>query len=150
MHKKHIAIAGLAFIMCIISMYFGLRIYNANENIHLTELNELDQKYYDNIERVPALSFLAACFTLPLAMAILILELIAIWKSNKRQVKNIAIGLLAVISIILVVDILTIFNPVAFDFSKWGFVWICLGLVIVAGNMLSFAIYKFGKSKTKR
>ena len=130
-------------------MYFGLRIYNANENIHLTELNEIDHIYYDDEEMIPTLSFLAACFTLPFAIAIIILEIITVLKTNIRQIKNIAMGLIAVICLILVVDVLTISNPVDFDFSKWGFVWICLGLVIVAGNLLSFAIYRFSKPDSK-
>lgn len=143
MHKRHLIIAALSFLMCVISIYFGIRIYNANENILLTNLNELDNIYYDDVENVPKLSFLAALLTLPFLLAIGTLEIICIVKSSKRQVKNIAYGLVVVVIIVLTVDIITLTDPVGFDFSKWGFVWICLGLILIAGNLLSYAIYRF-------
>lgn len=136
--------------MCVISIYFGIRIYNANENIHLTELNEFDKVYYDDITLVPTITFLAAVITLPFILAIMVLQIIAVYKSTERVVKNIAIGLTGVGLIILVVDMLTISNPEGFDFSQWGFVWICMGLFIIAGNLLSFAIYRFRREPNQQ
>ena len=143
MHKRHLTIVALAFLMCAISIYFGVRIFNANENVHLGYLNEIDNIKHDDVELVPTLSFLAALITLPFLLAIGILEFLVIRKKPKRQIQNIAYGLLAVVFIILTIDIITLTDPVGFDFSRWGFVWICLGLFIIAGNLLSFAIYRF-------
>lgn len=147
MHKRHLALFALAFLMCCISIYFGVRIYNANENIHLTELNEIDHIVHDDVELVPALNRLAAIITLPLILSIIVLEIVVIIKTVRKVVKNVAIGLLFPISAILVVDVLTLSHPHEFDFSKWGFVWICLGLFIIAGNLLSFAIYRLDRSQ---
>jgi hypothetical protein len=143
MYKKHLAVALMAFLICSISIYFGVRIYNANENIHLTELNAFDKIYYDHVSLVPALSMMASLITLPFLLGIVILQVIIIIKAKKKSIKNIAIGLLIAATLILCIDGLTLYDPEYFDFSKWGFVWICLGLIIVAGSLLSYAIHKF-------
>lgn len=140
MRKHHLIIAGLAFLLCLISVYYGIRIVNANENHLITELNELDKIRHDNIRMVPMMSFSAAMFTLPFILAILVFEIIVLKKAINRQAKNIGIGMLVNISIILVFDILILSNPVYFDFSKWGFIWICLGLILIAGNALSYVL----------
>lgn len=143
MHKKHLVLAGLAFLLCALSAYFGVRIYNANENFLLTELNVFDKIYHDDIKLVPQLSFMAALFTAPFIFAIFIIELWILKKTVHQKAKNIAIGLTVAIFVVMIFDLITLFNPRAFDFSKWGFVWICLGIIIMGGNLLSFAIYKF-------
>jgi hypothetical protein len=145
MRKYNLIIAGVAFIICLVSAYFGVRIYNANENFLITDLNEFDKIYHDDINLVPKLSKLAALITLPLISIILVLEVLVLRTAKVRQSKNIAIGLMIAAVAVLVVDILTISNPIFFDFSKWGFVWICMGLFLMAGNVLSYFISRFGK-----
>lgn len=143
MKKYNLIIAALAFLVCALSAYFGVRVHNANENFLITDLNEFDKIYHDNIEMVPALNWRAATITLPFLLAIMVLEILVIRTAIVRQTKNIAIGLMIAVGIILVIDILTISAPKQFDFSKWGFVWICLGLFLLAGNALSYFITKF-------
>lgn len=143
MKKYNLIIAALAFLVCVLSAYFGVRVHNANENFLITDLNEFDKIYHDNIEMVPALNWRAATITLPFLLAIMVLEILVIRTAIVRQTKNIAIGLMIAVGIILVIDILTISAPKQFDFSKWGFVWICLGLFLLAGNALSYFITKF-------
>lgn len=140
MRKYHLVIAGLAFLMCLFSMYFGIRIFNANENHLLTELNQIDKIYHDDINQVPFLSFKAGVFTAPLLLAMLVFQIITLIKTQQRQAKNVCRGLLAAISIILIFDALVMIHPLHFDFSKWGFVWICLGLIILAGNLLAYVL----------
>lgn len=142
MRKHHLVIAGAAFLMCLMSMYYGIRIFNANQNHLITELNELDKIIYDNIRKVPMLSFSAAMFTLPVILIIIVFELIVFFKVINKKAKNLCIGMLVTVGIILIFDILILTNPVAFDFSKWGFIWICLGLILVAGNILSYILRK--------
>lgn len=122
------------------SVYFGTRIYGANENFLLTELNAFDKVYYDDIRLVPKLTWQAAVFTFPFVLGIVGLQAYVVIKTTIKKAKNIAIGMLISALIILVVAIITIINPVQFDFSQWGFVWICFGLIIIAGNVLSAVI----------
>jgi len=122
------------------SVYFGTRIYGANENFLVTELNAFDKIYYDDIKLVPKLTWQAAVFTFPFVLGIVGLQVFVLIKTSLKKAKNIAIGMLVSALIILVTAILTIINPVQFDFSQWGFVWICFGLIIIAGNSLSAVI----------
>ncbi|MEX1000730.1 MAG: hypothetical protein WDZ35_01300 [Crocinitomicaceae bacterium] len=147
MKKQHLIIAGLAFLMCLVAAYFGVSIQNANNNFLLTDLNEIDKIYYADINEVPKLSFLAAGITAPLILAILILEGMIIKKTQNRKVKNMAIGLMVATFIILLTDVYTLISPQKMDFSQWGYVWICLGLFLIAGNILSIFITRFSKDQ---
>lgn len=140
MRKHHLVIAACTFLLCLISVYYGIRIYNANENHLLTELNEFDKLIYDDISDVPYLSFSAAMITLPILLIIFVFELIILFKVNQRKVKNITFGLMLFTLIILAFDLMILNQPDYFDFSKWGFIWICLGLIILAGNIFSYAL----------
>lgn len=147
MGKRHLIIAAIGFLMCAISVYYGSRIYNANENFLVTELNEFDKIYHDDIEMVPKITLQAAIVTLPMVLAMIILQVISTIKAKKRQIKNIGYGLLIAGAVILTIELLTFLNPSSYDFSKWGFVWICMGIIFVGGNLLSVAIYHFNQPK---
>jgi hypothetical protein len=140
MRKHHLIIMALAFLTCLVSIFFGIKIFNANENYLITELNEVDKLYYSDVADVPALSYYAAMITLPFLLGMLIFEIVIFKKAAMKKVKNIAVSLMIALLIILVVDVLTLSNSVFFDFSQWGFVWICLGLLVLAGNGISFVM----------
>ena len=140
MRSKNILCASLGFLVVIMSAYFGASIHNSQSNDIISYLNEMDHIYHYDVERIPTLNFQAAVFTLPLILIILVVELIVVFKSTIKQVKNISIGLTVAALIILFFAIMTVINPVEFDFSIWGYVWITMGMFIVAGNVLSIFI----------
>jgi hypothetical protein len=146
MKKYNLIVAALAFLICALAAYFGTRVHNANENFLLTELNEFDKIYYDDITLVPKLNRLAAIVTAPLILGILFLEVMVIRTAMVRQSKNIAIGLFIATAIIAVFDVLTLLSPEDYDFSHFGFIWICLGLFLLVGNVLSYFITRFSTS----
>jgi hypothetical protein len=146
MKKYNLIVAALAFLICALAAYFGTRVHNANENFLLTELNEFDKIYYDDITLVPKLNRLAAIVTAPLILGILFLEVMIIRTAMVRQSKNIAIGLFIATAIIAVFDVLTLLSPEDYDFSHFGFIWICLGLFLLVGNVLSYFITRFSTS----
>jgi hypothetical protein len=146
MKKYNLIVAALAFLICALAAYFGTRVHNANENFLLTELNEFDKIYYDDITLVPKLNRLAAIVTAPLILGILFLEVMVIRTATVRQSKNIAIGLFIATAIIAVFDVLTLLSPEDYDFSHFGFIWICLGLFLLVGNVLSYFITRFSTS----
>lgn len=135
--KIFVVNAGLAFLMCLFCMYFGSSIYNANDNIHVEHLNDMDRFSYYDVEQVPALTRLAAILTFPFLLAIAVLETYVIIKTTVRGTKRIALALFGIALVLLILSILTVNNPISFDFSHWGFAWIFGGLFTVAGNGLS-------------
>ncbi|MDC3352220.1 hypothetical protein OAV92_03135 [Crocinitomicaceae bacterium] len=140
MRSKNILCAVFGFLMTLIAAFFGASIHSSKTNVHISHLNELDHIHHFDPEIIPQLNAQAAMFTMPFVLALLFFELWIVFKSDIRQVKNIAIGLTVAALIILVVAILTLMNPVEFDFSQWGYVWITMGIFIVAGNALSIFI----------
>ena len=138
--KKNLIVACVAFLMCLVSVYFGMSIYNASHYGPIQHLNEADKIFYYDEKFVPALTIRAAIVTSPFILTIIILSTIIVFQSNRRQVKNLAKGSLAAALIISVFDILTIANPIAYDFSKWGFAWIMLGMIIIWANLLAVFI----------
>ena len=144
MRREHIFAASFAFLMVIVAVYFGASIHNAYTNQHITYLNEMDNIQYFNVDVIPELNARAAAYTLPFIIFIILLEAYIIWKTKVRVARNIAIGLLVAVLIISSLDMLTLTDPTSYDFSKWGYVWITLGLFLIAGNVIS-AFLKPGK-----
>jgi hypothetical protein len=141
MRKHHLIVAACAFLMCAITVFFGIKIHNANENFLITELNEIDKLYYSAKESVPALSLMAVVIILPFLLVQIALSVYIHFKNKHPKVRNINLGLMTAMFIIMVFTILTMMNKSFFDFSQWGFIWICLGLIIIAFSGLSF-IYR--------
>ena len=135
--KIFVISADLAFLMCLISMYFGASIFNANDNIHVEHLNDMDRLSYFDAEMVPGLTRLAAIITLPFLLGIMVLEIYVVMKTKIAPVKRIALSLTGIVLTVLIIAAMTIASPLDFDFSHWGFVWIFAGLFTVAGNGVS-------------
>lgn len=138
--KYFVVIGGLSFLLALISLFFGVSIYNANENVHINHLNEMDHIYYYQAADVPGLSRLAAMVTSIFLLAITGIEIYIYSKTPFRVVKKIALGIVAFCVCVLVLDILTIIHHSYFDFSQWGFAWIALSVCAVAGNLYSFFV----------
>jgi hypothetical protein len=135
--KIFVVIAGLAFLMCLISMYFGVSIFNSNDNIHVEHLNDMDRFSYYDAEMVPGLTRLAAIVTMPFLLAIIVLEIYVAMKTKIAPVKRIALSLTGIALTVLIIAGMTLASPLNFDFSHWGFVWIFAGLFTIAGNGVS-------------
>jgi len=137
MRKQNGLCAAIGFLLLLVSLYFGASVHNANTNSLITYLNEADHIYHYDKALVPKLNYQAALFTFPLILMIFVVEVIIAIKSKMRQVKNIGIGLSIASLIIAIVAVLILLNPTAYDFSLWGYVWITMGIFIVAGNIIS-------------
>ncbi|MCG8575778.1 MAG: hypothetical protein MI810_12905 [Flavobacteriales bacterium] len=145
MKKTHILIASIAFLMCLISVFFGISIYNANENHLIQHLNEMDQIHYFDKDQIPVLNHQAVVFMFPLVLGITFFQLKVLIKAKIKRRKNIAMGLLIPVAILWVFEAMVFFNPANWDFSKWGFVWISMGFFLIVGNAVSIFI-GMGKS----
>jgi hypothetical protein len=140
--KIFVISAGLAFLMALLSMYFGASIHNANENEHIQHLNEMDRIDYYDAEMVPGLSRLAALVSMPFLLGILGIEIFVLLKTPVANTKKIAIAIIFITLILIGLAILTIRYHSFFDFSKWGFAWVFGGLFTIAGNALSVFLRK--------
>lgn len=143
MSRKVFALsAGIAFLMCLIAMFFGASIFNANENVLVEHLNDMDKLNYFDDEQVPALSRLAAIITIPLILIIAGIEVYIFIKSSKKKVKTIALVLLAINALLLILALILINNHHTMDFSHWGFAWIVAGFFTIVGNVGSIFLKK--------
>lgn len=141
MSKQHyILIAGLAFLMSLVSMYFGASIFNANDNFLIEHLNEMDKIHYYDVEDVPALSRLACIVTAPFILAILVLEIIGLRKTTITKSRRLLFTNLFFVLALIILSVLVLKNPYFFDFSQWGFAWIFSGLAIIVSAMLRIFI----------
>jgi hypothetical protein len=146
MRSKNLICAVLGFLNLLIAAYFGASIYNAQATSLIKHLDEIENIQHYAVELVPLLNYQAAVITLPFLLIIFILELFIRLKSNIRQVKNIALGLIVAISSVIVVAILTLLKPSEYDFSRWGYLWLTISILVIAGNLVSVFI-KGNKTK---
>ena len=137
MKQTHFAIAGAIFLMCILSVYFGVSVYNAQEYFLIDHLNDMDRLNYFDQEDVPRLNFMAATMTVPLVFLAILGEIRIIWKTQIKKRKNIAFATLACALVIFIFCLLTFSNPVKWNFNPWGFVWVAMGFFIIVGNVVS-------------
>jgi len=135
--KIFVISAGLAFLMALLSMYFGASIYNANANEHIQHLNEMDRISYYDADMVPGLSRLAALVSIPFLLGIIGIEIYVSLKTPVYPTRKIAVAIILVAIGLMTLAILTIIYHTSFDFSHWGFAWVFGGLFTVAGNALS-------------
>lgn len=138
MKQTHIVIAALAFLMCFLSAFFGISVYNAQQYVLIDHLNEMDQLNYYSAEDVPGLNFMAATMTVPLVFLILLGEIRILLKTKLQIRKRIAFAALACAATVFVLCLLTFSDPTAWNFNPWGFVWVAMGFFIIVGNMVSF------------
>jgi hypothetical protein len=137
MRSKNLICAILGFLTLLIAAYFGASIYNAQATHLVDHLEEIENNRRYSVELVPFLNYQAAVFTLPFLLIIFFLEIYIRVKSKIRQVKNIALGLTIALSGVIIVAILTLSNPTQYDFSQWGYVWLTISILVVAGNLIS-------------
>lgn len=140
MRSKNLICAILGFLTLLIAAYFGASIYNAQATHLVDHLEEIENSRHYALELVPLLNYQAAVFTLPFLLIIFFLEIYIRLKSKIRQVKNIALGLTLALSVVITVAILTLSNPTQYDFSQWGYVWLTISILVVAGNLISVFI----------
>lgn len=137
MRFKNILCACFAFLVILIAAYFGASIHGSKTNDIISYLNEFDNINYYDADLIPQLNFQAALLTAPFLFAILVFELLIVFKTPVRKVKNLAIGATLAVAAVIVVDILTINNPYDFDFSAWGYIWITMSAIILTANLVS-------------
>ncbi len=122
------------------SVFYGASIHNANNNFHIQHLNQMDNIVFYDVKEVPFLTFKATFVTLPFILAIFISEIVILFRTKVRQVRNIALGALAAMAVALFCDLYVMSNAKELDFSRWGFIWIFMGFLSLGGNLLSWFI----------
>ncbi len=140
MRSKNLICAILGFLTLLLAAYFGASIYNAQATHLINHLEEIENVQHYAVNLVPFLNYQAAVFTLPFLLIIFFLEIYIRLKSKIKQVKNIALGLIFALSGVIIIAILTLSNPTQYDFSQWGYVWLTISILVIAGNLISVFI----------
>jgi len=142
MKKLHIIIALLSFITMLVSLGYGVSIQNAGDN-HLNEHLYNNEGYnYASLEEIPTLSFKAALVTLLFLIPGFIIQLYIYNKTNFRRLKNLTITALICYLTIFTIDILTLTNPIDYNFKYYGMIWVLLSLTTIFINGISIFIKK--------
>lgn len=140
--KIFLLAAGFGFLMVLIAAYYGSSVQSAKMNDPIRYLNEMDHIHYYNAAAIPQLNYRAAITTLPIVILIVLAEIWILFKSPFRVTKNVAVGLIMACLFIVIVSFLTLTDPANYDFSLWGYVWMAMGLFIIAGNVMSVFVKK--------
>ncbi|MDX1349636.1 MAG: hypothetical protein R3279_05280 [Putridiphycobacter sp.] len=132
--KVHIAINILCFITIIISLYFGMSIFNANDNQHITHLNNFDNYTYYDIKDITVLTAQAVIISSVFLLTAFGLQIYSYFISKTKRKKHITLGLLTIYLILFFFSIFVMVEIETRDFYHYGMVWVLLSLTIIFAN----------------
>jgi hypothetical protein len=126
----------------LVSLGYGISIQNAGDNF-LNQHLYTDEGYsYSLPEEIPTLSFKAAFITLFFLIPGFTIQLYILLKTTFKRLKILASGALICYVIIFSVDILTLINPIAYNFRDFGMIWVLLSLTTIFINGISIFVKK--------
>jgi TRAP-type C4-dicarboxylate transport system permease small subunit len=132
--KVHIAINVLCFITIIISLYFGMSIFNANDNQHITHLNNFDNYTYYDIKDITVLTAQAVIISSVFLLTAFGLQIYSYFISKTKRKKRITLGLLTIYLILFFFSIFVMFDIETRDFYHYGMIWVLLSLTLIFAN----------------
>ena len=142
--KVHIATSILCFITIILSLYFGMSIFNAFENQHVTHLNDFDKHSYYSLEDISVLTAQSIIITSVFIIIAFGLQIYSYFISSLTQKKQIILGLLVVYLVLFFFSFYVMMDLENRDFYHYGMIWVLLCLILIFSN----GILIFLKKKT--
>lgn len=140
MKNQHLVIMLMAFLTVLISLYFGISIYNIEDNIHVNHLLE-DEGFTIHLpEEIPTLGFKAAVLTGLLLMVGFVTQVYVFLKTPIKLIKKISIAPFICFSVIFGFSTLFLFNPMGYNFKDYGMIWVTLSLIIIFSNGISLFV----------
>lgn len=136
MKNFHLLINLFSFITIIIALFFGMSIFNAYDNQHITHLNLQEANHYYDISEVPVLTAKAVIFTLVFMVLAFGLQIYTFIKTSYKKRKNIIIALLPIYFIIFGFSWYLLLDTTTRDFYTYGMIWVLLNLCLIFGNSL--------------
>lgn len=140
--KIHLIINGIAFIGMIVSLYFGMSIFNAHDNQYVQHLNEFDSINSFDVNEIPKLTQTAIYTTFVFTFILFGLQVYS-YIINTFQKRKLAIApLFLVYGILFFYGFFVLNNVVERDFQSYGMIWVVLYLVIIFVNSIAILIRK--------
>ena len=141
----HIAISILCFITVILSLFFGMGIFNANENLHVTHLNEYDEFSYYNTDDIPVLTAKAVIITGCFLLITFALQIYSYFKTTLKQHKTIIIFLLGIYLILFFFSFFVMADLENRNFYHFGMIWVLLSIILIFANGILIFLKKIPK-----
>lgn len=142
MKNQHLFIILMAFITVLLSLYYGITIYNIEDNIHINHLLEDEGYVIREKEEIPTLGYKAAllsCFFLTIG---LILQVYVFIKTPFKTIKKISAVPFISYAIIFGFATLFLFDPHHYNFKDYGMIWVILSILIAFSNGISLFVKK--------
>ncbi|MFK8039318.1 MAG: hypothetical protein AB8B74_13575 [Crocinitomicaceae bacterium] len=134
--KIHIAINIICFITILISLYFGMSIFNAMDNQHITHLNNHDNYSYFGTKDIPVLTAQAIITTSIFVLVAFCLQIYSYTQATLTQKKKIILGLLSLYLILFFFSFFVMANLETRDFYHFGMIWVLLSLTLIFANSI--------------
>jgi len=142
MNRPHLIINLLCFITVIISLSFGMSIFNVFDNQHITHFSNFESQSFYTIDDVSVLTAKAVIFTSVFVLAAFGVQIYSYFKTQIPRRRKIILGLLPLYLIIFGFSTYLMLHYATEDFYSYGFVWILLSLCLIFGNTILLFIKK--------
>lgn len=140
--KIHIAINIICFIAIIISLYFGMSIFNASQNQHITHLNQNDNFNYYSVDDISVLTAQAIIISSVFIIIAFCLQIYSYFQTTITHKKKIILALLLIYAILFFFSFFVMADLNNRDFYHYGMIWVLLSLTLIFANSLLIFIKK--------
>lgn len=132
--KVHIAINIVCFITIMLSLYFGMAIFNAQDNQHISHLNNFENYNYYTMADISVLTAQAIIITSVFLIVAFGLQVYSYIISKSALKKQISLGLIAIYLIIFFFSFYVMNDLDNRDFYNYGMIWVLLSLTLIFAN----------------
>ena len=142
MNRPHLIINLLAFITILVALFFGMSIFNAYDNQHITHLNEFENYNYNPVKDVPVLTAQAVVFTSVFVLTAFGFQIYTFFKTEIKTRKRIITAMLPIYLILIGYSVYLISNTKTQEFYSYGMIWVLLSILLIFGNSIILFIRK--------
>ena len=132
----HIVINILCFIVIILSLFFGMSIFNANENLHVTHLNSYDNYSFYDTEEIPVLTAKAVIISSIFLVIAFGFQIYSYLKATIKRNKNIILAMLFIYPILFFFSFFVMSDLDQRNFYDFGMIWVLLCLTLIFANTI--------------
>jgi len=132
----HIIINILCFITILVSLYFGMSIYNAINNQHITHLNDFENSSAFGLNDIRVLTAQGVIGTGIFVVLAFAFQIYSYVLADFQKKKNIILGMLSVYIILFVFSFIVMNDLDNRNFHNHGQIWLLLSLTLIFANSI--------------
>ncbi len=132
----HIVINILCFITILVSLFFGMSIFNANENLHVTHLNEYDNYSYYSKDDIPVLTAQAVIISSLFLIVAFGFQIYSYVRAINQNNKIIIFIMMLIYPILFFFSFFVMADLENRDFYHFGMIWVLLSLTLIFANSI--------------